>query len=242
MTIAPTVSTPLRRAKVAVLDFETTWTDPDHTQHPVSVCVVHCDLGVAGSERVAYRSLINPVIPIRAEATAIHAITDGMVKSAPLMADVIGPLLDALEDRVLGSYNLPFDWKILSEQAHVTGHICPQFGSLDPLVWARVVDKRKNGKKLTDVCKRRKIEFKAHDATEDAIATAKVMPLLLAELKSIRGFPLGCLEDVAILWKWQCRTAKEWESEFAQYQHKHGKDGPNMPWTKLLGADDSAGT
>lgn len=59
--------------------------------------------------------LVNPGIPIPPEATAVHGITDEMVREAPPLADVVAPLLRLVARAdVLVGYHWPFDASFLA--------------------------------------------------------------------------------------------------------------------------------
>lgn len=65
-----------------------------------------------GSELERFTRLINPMRPIPATVTAIHGITDAMVRDCPGEADVLPEFLDFLGDpshTVLMAHNAPFD-------------------------------------------------------------------------------------------------------------------------------------
>ena len=51
----------------------------------------------------------------------------------------------------------------------------PNIEWIDPLVWARHIQKYEKGKKLTDVCRRLGIEIEAHRASADAEAAGRVL-------------------------------------------------------------------
>lgn len=59
-------------------------------------------------------TLIKPSIPIPAESSAIHGITDEMVKDAPAFPEVWPQITDALRGKHLLVYNLEFDINILN--------------------------------------------------------------------------------------------------------------------------------
>lgn len=61
--------------------------------------------------------LINPGIPIPPEASAVHGITDAMVKEAPLFKELAGGLVKYLQGCDLGGYNIiSFDVPLLVEE------------------------------------------------------------------------------------------------------------------------------
>lgn len=63
-------------------------------------------------------SLVNPGVPIPAEATRIHGITDDMVKDAPSFSDLLVPLTGALLNRKVVVYNRDFDKRRLAVELH----------------------------------------------------------------------------------------------------------------------------
>jgi len=228
------MDTPLRKAPVAVLDWETTWDDM-HGQYPVSVAVIHCELGLRGSEKVVLNQLIDPLVQIREEATRIHGIDNEKVKNAPTMKDVLPGVLELISGRILAAYNLPFDWCILDEQCKIHELDGPVFGFLDPLVWAKVADRRERGKKLSDVARRRGFRFDAHDAAADALTTARVMPLLLRDLRSVTGFDCKQLDTVAGIWEFTKREGLGWERWYKGWCAKQpDRDEPELKYHSLL--------
>lgn len=61
--------------------------------------------------------LINPTIPIPAEATAIHGITDEMVKDAPTFDQLAKSMLDYFIGMILAGYNIrKYDIPLLVEE------------------------------------------------------------------------------------------------------------------------------
>lgn len=67
--------------------------------------------------RQVKRKLINPLIPIPAATSAIHGITDDMVKDAPSFKQVANEIKQYLENCDLGGYNSNrFDIPILMEE------------------------------------------------------------------------------------------------------------------------------
>jgi DNA polymerase-3 subunit epsilon len=63
------------------------------------------------------RKLINPERPIPAEVTAIHGITDEMVKDAPIFKVAANEIRQFIEGADLAGYNSnKFDWPLLMEE------------------------------------------------------------------------------------------------------------------------------
>ncbi len=87
----------------------------------------------------SYVSLINPLIPIPQEATAIHHITDEMVASAPSFKQVAEEFLEFCSgDVVLIAHNNDaFDKLFLEAEFKRNDLTLPSFAYLDSLKWAR---------------------------------------------------------------------------------------------------------
>lgn len=94
----------------AVLDTETTG------RHDGARIVEVAVLAVDGT--VLLDSLVNPQVPIPAEATGIHHITDDMVATAPTFSDLLVPLTEALHGRKIVVYNRDFDKRRLAVELH----------------------------------------------------------------------------------------------------------------------------
>ena len=63
------------------------------------------------------RRLVNPQMPIPAEASAVHGITDEMVRDAPVFRDIAADVRQTLDNCDLGGYNSNrFDWPMLMEE------------------------------------------------------------------------------------------------------------------------------
>jgi DNA polymerase-3 subunit epsilon len=94
-----------------VFDLETTGLDPDLGHKIVEIGAIRLEQG--GTERTL-QTLVNPLRPIPQSATAIHQITDDMVKSAPPISEILPGFLDFCRDSVIVAHNARFDLKFLS--------------------------------------------------------------------------------------------------------------------------------
>ena len=86
---------------ISFLDLESTGTDRK-TARIVEIAIVRVNLD---GSRDSFSSLVNPGIPIPAEASAIHGITDDMVKDAPALSTIIPIITSALEGSDIGGFN-----------------------------------------------------------------------------------------------------------------------------------------
>lgn len=89
-----------------ILDTETTGLNGYIVQ--ISICDRN---GVA-----VLNTLVNPLVPIEPEASAVHHITQDMVKGSPSFRAVSEYLKKLLPGRTVAVYNLPFDYKVLTRE------------------------------------------------------------------------------------------------------------------------------
>ncbi|MCF7818517.1 MAG: 3'-5' exonuclease [Kiritimatiellales bacterium] len=86
-----------------------------------------------------YGTLIDPGMPIPADASAVNGISDEMVRGKPRIADVLGDFADFCGDLPLVAHNAPFDFKFLMEDVKLHRAIAPKGVVLDTLPLARKV-------------------------------------------------------------------------------------------------------
>jgi len=161
-----------------VVDTETTGVGDD--ARIVEIAVVHCE---DGHVRPGMATLVNPEVPIPAEATAVHGIDDAAVARAPTFAKIAVALGMMLERRALCAYNEAFDRRLVGvEWARAGLAAVPwlQTPWLDPLVWVREAQKYSKGKKLVDVAARLNVPMPhaLHRASADATLAAQIMMAL----------------------------------------------------------------
>src|SRR5688572_29960828 len=83
-----------------VLDTETTGL---YDGEIVQIAIIDSDANVL------LDTLVKPVKPIPADATAIHGITDEMCKDAPVWAQITGHIESIISGKLLVVYNATFD-------------------------------------------------------------------------------------------------------------------------------------
>ena len=96
---------PLRSARIVVFDTETTGLSAT-SDHVIEIGALALEDGV---ETGRFESLIDPGEPIPPEMTAIHGITDAMVRGKPRFPEVAGRFIEFAGDAVLAAHNAPFD-------------------------------------------------------------------------------------------------------------------------------------
>ena len=163
---------------IVAIDTETTGRDPN-TDRVVEVACVRWERG----EIVLRKSwLVNPGRPIPKEAFDVHGISDEAVKDAPSFAAILPELLEALAGAIPLAYNAEFDRKQLMAELSRLAHPAsppPAFQKnadwIDPLVWARELQKLEKSRALGEVAARLGIELtQAHRATNDAEAALNI--------------------------------------------------------------------
>ena len=172
-------------AAFVVLDFETTGLDAN-VDRIIEIGAACFRDGVLESSKFW---LVHPGIPIPPETTEITGINDEMVKDALPFAQVIQDVLPFLEGRIPVAYNHFFDSRFLWAEARRSGLSAnvPAFALdgvwIDPLVWARELQKDEKGHKLVDVCARLEVPLEnAHRASHDAEATGHVLLKLASKM------------------------------------------------------------
>lgn len=179
---------PWRDTPMIFIDFETTGLPP--IGRAVEVGLARFEHGVCVGR---FSSFINPQMPIPAEATAIHGITDDMVKDARTAAALFAsPEVVALcEGAQPGAFNSSFDRLFLP----MTAPIDHSWPFLDSLVLARNVDryvKGTNKNKLVPTCERHGVKLEAaHRAGDDAQAAGELFHVLIAKLTWADNMKLG---------------------------------------------------
>lgn len=101
------------KVPLCLFDLETTGTNPT-TDRIIEIAIIKM---LPGGEEIRKHHLINPAIPIPAEATAIHGISNEDVAGLPGFKEVAKELARFLEGCDLGGYNiLKFDLPLLVEE------------------------------------------------------------------------------------------------------------------------------
>lgn len=206
---------PWQEIDVALLDVETTGRD-------ASVDRV-VELGIAVGRRgeivARYNWLINPGMPIPAEVSAIHHITDDMVADKPRFEAVASEIANALKGCVPAAYNALFDRAFLMGEfsrakADVAGvpALARETEWLDPLVWARDIQENEKSRSLGDVAARLGVTLEnAHRAQDDAEAALRVLYALGRDPRMPRAYGAMVQEQRRLSQK-QADARRMWRS------------------------------
>lgn len=94
-------------SKPLYLDSETTGLGND--AEIVDICIIDWD------GKTLINSLVRPNKRIPADATAIHGITNNMVKNAPIWKNIWNQVQKVLANRILGIYNEEYDLRLMKQ-------------------------------------------------------------------------------------------------------------------------------
>jgi DNA polymerase III subunit epsilon len=174
---------------VALVDVETTGRDASVDR----VVEIGIAVGRGGQIIARYNWLINPGIPIPEEARSVHGIGDADVAASPRFEAVAHEVAAALEGCLPAAYNAPFDRAFLNNEFARASFEAPS-GSraapalrrevewVDPLVWARELQREERSKALGEVAARLGVPLEnAHRASDDAEAALRVLYLLAGD-------------------------------------------------------------
>lgn len=166
--------------RFAVVDVETSGLSTGR-HRVLQVAVVTVDSQGTVIDR--WSSLIRPRnrLFFRIGPRHIHGLTRAELRAAPKAVDVLGELSERLRGSTFTAHNAKFDAAFLREMAArlpITLALTPQLCTLG---LSRKLDpERKLSHRLADVTARYGINNeRPHDALEDALATAAVLPFLL---------------------------------------------------------------
>jgi len=141
-----------------------------------SICQIGVGLFENGVLTGTWDSLVNPQGPFHWGNTRIHGITEEMVEDAPVFGEVYPGLKRLLAGNMV-VHHTPFDPQAF-RKAYTRFDLMPiRIKWIDS---ARIVrqtwsDFAKTGYNLANVARYLGIEFKHHDALEDAIAAGKIV-------------------------------------------------------------------
>lgn len=209
--------------RLCAFDVESTGTDTSRDRIVTATVL----LVGGGKPHMAHSWLIDPGIPIPAEASAIHGITTEKAQAEGEPAwQAVHSIYTALslcicEQWPIVAFNASYDLSILQAEAHRYRLATPYLDVarvVDPLIIDRGLDKyRKGSRKLEAVCGHYGVTLdNAHDATADALAAAR-----LAYKLAVKFGPQ--LDDLDALQAQQRTWHREWAIGFAAYLRAQGQ-------------------
>jgi DNA polymerase-3 subunit epsilon len=194
---------PWEEIPIALLDVETTGRDASIDR------VVEVGIVVGrGREVIArYNWLINPGVPIPEEVRQVHGISDDDVKNSPRFEAIAHEIAAALSGCIPAAYNAAFDRAFMQAEFGRSALLAGALSSpsaqptpatpalrrdvewLDPLVWAREIQRDEKSKALGEVAARLGVKLEnAHRAMDDAEAALLVFYRLAKDMRVPRAY------------------------------------------------------
>lgn len=166
---------------VAVFDTETTGTNPWAGDELLSISIVD------GHGRDLFTSYVRPTRHRSwPDAQRVNGISPRMVRDAPTANEIADDVRKLLAGNVLVvGYNVEFDIGFLTNQGVLSREPMSRFDVMRE--YADVVLKGGSWVKLSELSRRYGYRFRAHDAAEDARATAFCFRSLLTDVDYLRN-------------------------------------------------------
>ena len=108
---------------VAILDTETTGLKAHDRVCEIGIALLNLRTGVYLSD--PYARFVNPGMPMPAETTAIHGITDAMLIDAPTLADIWSRVLAHVKGYDVIAHNADFDRRMITQSLRAHGLSAP---------------------------------------------------------------------------------------------------------------------
>jgi DNA polymerase-3 subunit epsilon len=194
-------------AELAVVDVETTGLDST-SERIIEIGIIHMR---DGEVIESWGQLVDPERPIPDEVTKLTGISDKDVAGKPTFNEIAAEVRARLEGRVCVAYNLDFDRSFITAELERCGTTWPGGAALDPLVFARELQRDEGSKRLGNVAQRLGIELvDAHRAVDDATVAGLVLFAFRDKLPER-------LDDLLEL---QGQWAKQQEQQMAAWQRR----------------------
>jgi DNA polymerase III epsilon subunit family exonuclease len=171
------------RDRFVALDLETTGLDP-RRDAIVSLAAIPF---VALTPAPGYVTLVDPARPIPGASTAIHGITDAMVRDAPALDGVLHEAQALIGEAVLVGHTVAFDLALLARARRA--HRLPRLShrALDTRRLAAALHPEWRDFTLEHVALRLGVDVAArHTAEGDALTAGRIFVAMLPELESLR--------------------------------------------------------
>lgn len=187
-------------------DLETTGRDPEEALVVTASLVV---VDPHGRLAAAYEWLVDPGVPIPAEAAAVHGVTTEKAQAEGMPADqAVVEIADTLRDFFdagipVIAFNACYDFTVMDRELARRG-LQPLQNQwiIDPYIIDKQVDRYRKGKRtLTDVCTVYGVELlDAHTSAADSLAAVGVADRLAAKYPQLQ-VPLDELHGLQVRWK-----------------------------------------
>lgn len=210
-----------RTRPMLAVDTETTGPDPQLDRVVTATTVL-----VNGAVTTVKTWLADPGIPISPGAAAIHGVTNDVAQSEGRpAAEVLAAMATVIDGAITNStplvlFNAKFDLTLLAREftRHGIDLDLSRALVIDGYVIDKGVDKYRKGKRtLTVTCEHYGVRHDgAHDATEDALAAARVAWAIAAR------FPEQVCVALEVLHAKQAAWHLDWAESYGRYRVRSG--------------------
>jgi DNA polymerase III epsilon subunit family exonuclease len=186
------------RRRFVAIDLETTGLDPRRDAIVSLAAIPFLD----GAPASGYVTLVDPGRAIPPESTAIHGLTDGMVRGAPPLEHVLRGAEAVIDGAVLVGHNVGFDAAVLARARRARGLPRLRNPIVDTGRLAASLHPQWRDFSLEHIAERLDVEVVArHTAEGDALTAGRILVAFLPELEARRVRTVG-----ELLW-WVRNTA-----------------------------------
>lgn len=169
---------PLSKLHYTVIDTETTGLDPTAGDEIIAIGAVRIVNGRI-LKRETFDSYVNPRRPVSAASQAIHGISPAMLRTMPVIGEVLPNLARFVEDSVIVGHNIAFDMRFFAMKEEATGVVFKN-PVLDTLLLEHIAHPNTVDKGLEAIAARLGTTVTGrHTALGDALATAEIFLALL---------------------------------------------------------------
>lgn len=176
----------------AVVDIETTGTDT--TSEDNRIIQFSCCLVTNNKIIKTYVTDINPQRDVPNRITQLTGISDSRLKKAPTFDQVAAKLYQLLNNTVFVAHNVNFDFPFLNGEFQRVGYPELQIPAIDTVTLSQILLPTLSSYRLQDLSSYFNITHKhPHTADSDALATAKLLTILLNQIQEL---PQMTLEQI----------------------------------------------
>ncbi|CAI2595982.1 3'-5' exonuclease DinG [Apilactobacillus kunkeei] len=134
----------------------------------------------------SFNSFINPEISIPTEITKLTGISNQTVVNAPTFAEVADKIYQLLDKTIFVAHNVNFDFPFLNFEFKRVNHKELTNKAIDTVTLSQLLLPTEPSYKLTDLSKSLNIVHDhPHSSSSDALATAKILIILLHQLDNL---------------------------------------------------------
>jgi len=178
----------------AIVDIETTGGSARHEKITEIAIYLHDGEKITGE----YVSLVNPERNIPYFITNLTGITNEMVENAPRFFEIAKKIIELTEGRTFVAHNARFDYSFIREEFKSLGYNYKR-NIADTVTLSRKLLPGHRSYSLGNICKDMKIEItNRHRAAGDALATVRLLELLLEKDREINGKKSSLLRNTKI--------------------------------------------